>query len=118
MFDWSTPFDISMLDSGDGLIIRVPTLEFAEELAVILDGHGTVWGGGERIPGNTSWDSYGDNTAWVYYPRGRSGDFDNVIRRGAAETLDEYERLKQFRRCTFTGLVLDDIDIPDGIELF
>lgn len=63
---WEIPFDESMLNENQNLIIHCPDKSLADELMEILERNGVKWGGGESPVSDSMWTENREETCyWV-----------------------------------------------------
>lgn len=112
MCDWTTPFDEAMLDKP--VVILCRTENDAKSLFKILEKHGIRWGSGTAVNHNTTYfeddEVYPGGTCYHVTPDG--------LKRGPIEIAENYAEWRDYIKCTFNIIRLDDFTITDTASLF
>lgn len=105
---WNTPFDPSMLDAEEGVVIHCPDESLADELFEIFRQHDMVenWSNLEC----TMWDAYGQRTA--YFFKGNE-----LLYGPTSDAEDRYSPYLEYIKCTFYGVDTPDFDTATDDEI-
>lgn len=107
---WETPFDPSMLDAREGVVILCPDEDRATELMELLNAHKVQWNGGDCSKAANLWEIYGSETCY----RVKNKDMGYASK-------DFYEmRSERYRNCikfTFFGTITPDFDAATDDEI-
>lgn len=105
---WEMPFDVSLLDKSEGVVINCPTEELEREIASILDELGFHYPDGGKLSNISCWGGYEED--FCYYVAYGS------VKRGPKKGTEE-SPWKSYTKCTFYGVETPDFSAATDDEL-